>query len=166
MYALGAVAYFLLTGTPVFNGSTVMEICMKHVKEPVEPPSVRLGKPVSPAAEALILQCLAKSPAERPKDAAELLHKLETCVIEGTWTASDASVWWASHETSAPPTGSATVQHPADQATTAPDSTMAYDRGCRWNSVDSRATYSPPPFLSFFSHHRRPTSPTSGPSVS
>ena len=131
VYALGAVAYFLLTGTPVFTGSTVMEICMKHVKEAVEPPSVRMGKPVSPALEALILQCLSKTPADRPKDAAELLHKLEACAVEGTWTASDATAWWATHETTAPPPPppSATVQHPRDQVTAAPDSTMAYDRG-------------------------------------
>ena len=129
VYALGAVAYFLLTGTPVFTGSTVMEICMKHVKDPAEPPSVRLGKPVSPALEALILQCLAKAPSDRPRDAADLLHKLEACAIEGTWTASDAVTWWASHETSAPPAASATAQLPRDQATAAPDATVAFDRG-------------------------------------
>ena len=39
IYAVGAVAYFLLTGSPVFSGATVMEICMKHAKEAPEPPS-------------------------------------------------------------------------------------------------------------------------------
>jgi serine/threonine protein kinase len=128
VYALGAVAYFLLTGTPVFTGSTVMEICMKHVKEAPELPSVRLGKPVSAGLETLILQCLAKAPADRPKDAADLLQRLEACVVQGTWTASDASAWWATHETIVPTAASATVQLPRDQPTTAPDSTVAHNR--------------------------------------
>ena len=33
IYALGAVGYYLLTGTPVFDGSNVMEILQKHVAE-------------------------------------------------------------------------------------------------------------------------------------
>ena len=49
IYAIGAVGYFLLTGTPVFTGATVMEICMKHVREAPELPSVRKGQPVSAA---------------------------------------------------------------------------------------------------------------------
>src|SRR5262249_2627541 len=98
VYAVGAVGYFLLTGTPVFTGATVMEICMKHAREAPEPPSVRCGKPVSPALEALLLRCLAKTPSERPRDAAELLRELEACAVEGQWTAREAAAWWASHE--------------------------------------------------------------------
>jgi serine/threonine protein kinase len=95
VYALGAVAYYLLTGTPVFNGATVMEICMKHVREAPESPSVRLGRPVTPAFEALVLRCLAKARADRPGDAGALLRELEQCPVSGTWTADDATAWWA-----------------------------------------------------------------------
>ena len=45
IYAVGAVGYFLLTGTPVFSGKTVMEICMKHVRAIPDSPSQRLGNP-------------------------------------------------------------------------------------------------------------------------
>lgn len=97
VYALAAVGYFILTGTPVFSGSTVVDICMKHMKNTPESPSTRLGKPVSEGLEALILRCLAKAPSDRPKDAAELLQGLESCVIQGKWTAVDATAWWAGH---------------------------------------------------------------------
>ena len=60
LYAVGAVGYFLLTGTPVFTGSTVMEICMKHVQAEPQPPSLRLGRPVNASLEKLVLRCLAK----------------------------------------------------------------------------------------------------------
>jgi tRNA A-37 threonylcarbamoyl transferase component Bud32 len=101
VYAVGAVAYFMLTGSPVFTGTTVMEICMKHVRDQPEPPSVRSGKPISPALEAILLRCLAKAPAERPKNAGDLLQELEVCAVEGKWTAADAAIWWLHPEKAA-----------------------------------------------------------------
>ena len=87
VYATGAVGYYLLTGSPVFTGDSVVEICMQHVNAAPEPPSVRGDKPVSRDLEELLLRCLAKSPSDRPRDAASLLTELEACAIEGTWTA-------------------------------------------------------------------------------
>ncbi len=97
VYALAAVGYYMLTGTPVFSGSNVIDICMKHLKNVPDPPSVRLGQPVSASLEALLMRCLAKSPADRPHDAAELLQGFEACTIQGKWTTTDATAWWASH---------------------------------------------------------------------
>jgi hypothetical protein len=122
VYAVGAVGYFLLTGSPVFTGATVMEICMKHAKSAPEPPSIRTGKPVSPALEALLLRCLAKSPLDRPRDAAELLLELEACKVEGTWTAANAATWWAGA------LKSASAEPAIVQETPAPESTMAYQQ--------------------------------------
>jgi hypothetical protein len=119
VYALGAVGYFLLTGSPVFTGASVMEICMKHVQAVPEPPSARLGRPVSPGLEQLLLRCLAKSAADRPADAADLLRALEACAVAGGWTAEDAAAWWAAH---GPAAGRAPPPGPAPPAgpTTAP----------------------------------------------
>jgi len=103
VYALGAVAYYLLTGQPVFNGATVMEICMKHLREAPQPPSARLGRPITPALEALILRCLAKPRTDRPADAGELLRELTKCFVAGTWTADDAAAWWAMYAKAPPP---------------------------------------------------------------
>jgi hypothetical protein len=103
VYALGAVAYYLLTGQPVFTGSTVTEICMKHVREEPEPPSRRLGRPLTPELEALILRCLAKAPADRPKDASDLWNALDACPLNGTWTRADAEIWWTTLKTESPP---------------------------------------------------------------
>jgi hypothetical protein len=99
VYAIGAVAFFLLTGTPVFTGESVLEICMKHVQAEPESPSARAGRPISPALEKLILRCLAKSQAERPAEAAVLLRELEELVTSGRWTQDDAAAWWAANGT-------------------------------------------------------------------
>jgi serine/threonine protein kinase len=92
---VGAVGYFLLTGTPVFSGEGLIELCRKHIQEPPEPPSQRLGKPVSPAFEQLLLECLAKKREDRPASTAVLLEALETLRPEPPWTRQDAKLWWS-----------------------------------------------------------------------
>ncbi len=88
LYSLGAVGYFLLTGEPVFEGATVMEVCAQHLKEVPVPPSQRLGKPIPPALERLILQCLAKNRDKRPRNAQRMYEALALCEDFGRWTRS------------------------------------------------------------------------------
>jgi serine/threonine protein kinase len=95
VYAIGAVGYYLLTGTPVFTGRTVMDVCMKHVRAVPDPPSKRLGKPVTPGVEALILRCLAKAPKDRPPSARALMEELARCEPAQPWTSADAEAWWS-----------------------------------------------------------------------
>jgi serine/threonine protein kinase len=102
VYALGAVGYFLLTGTPVFGGESAMEICMKHTNAAPESPSARCGKPISADIEVLLLRCLAKRPVDRPRDAADLKRQLEWCVVAGGWTEQEAAAWWRDHRNAAP----------------------------------------------------------------
>ncbi len=94
IYAIGAVGYFLLTGTSVFPLGPVMEVCMKQVSQTPESLSSRLGKPISPDLESLILRCLSKPRDSRPADAQALLRELEACQISGTWMSTDAHEWW------------------------------------------------------------------------
>ena len=49
LYALGAVGYFMVTGTHVFPGRTAMEVCAHHLHSQPEPPSKRLGRAVAAA---------------------------------------------------------------------------------------------------------------------
>jgi eukaryotic-like serine/threonine-protein kinase len=98
LYALGAVGYFLLTGEPVFEGKTIMEICRHHLDTSPQPPSERLGRPIAPDLEALVLRCLAKSRDARPGDAREMSRQLEACRIEAPWTEADAEGWWKRYQ--------------------------------------------------------------------
>ena len=94
LYALGAVGYFLLTGTPVFFGSSTVEVCAHHLHTVPEPPSERAGIRLPPELDRIILQCLAKSPSDRPADVRALKRALESCPPDAAWSAADAERWW------------------------------------------------------------------------
>jgi len=81
IYAVGAVAYYLLAGTHVFDGTSAVEVCSQHLYQQPEPLSAR-GLPISAELEGVVLACLDKDPACRPQSAAELRSRIEACQIE------------------------------------------------------------------------------------
>jgi serine/threonine-protein kinase len=109
LYAVGAVGYFLLTGAPVFNGKTVVEICAHHLHTPPEPPSRRAPNPVPADLERLLLQCLAKTPADRPPDAVSLQQQLGACAAAAPWPAAQADRWWKAFRAAHPSAGDEVV---------------------------------------------------------
>jgi len=98
IYALGCVAYWLLTGQLVFDASSPMRLAIKHVKEAPEAPSTRTELPVPQWLDDLVLECLAKDPAERPQTAAELIERLNDNQIEPAWSSTRANGWWSLHK--------------------------------------------------------------------
>jgi eukaryotic-like serine/threonine-protein kinase len=94
LYAVGAVGYFLLTGTPVFDGKSAVAVCTHHLQTAPEPPSQRLGKSIAGDLEAILLSCLEKNPDSRPASARELAAALDACEDARTWTDADAEQWW------------------------------------------------------------------------
>jgi serine/threonine-protein kinase len=65
VYALGCVAYFLLTAKTPFVGDTLVEVCAQHLHTAPKPPSTLVSE-VPPELDALVLRCLEKSPELRP----------------------------------------------------------------------------------------------------
>jgi hypothetical protein len=113
LYAVAAVGYFLLTGTPPFSGNSAIEICMHHVKTPPQPPSQRVGLPIAADVEAVLLRGLAKKPADRFASAAAFAEALAACAAAGDWSLHQAEAWWAAHNA-----GVTATQHvPAGSAT-------------------------------------------------
>jgi serine/threonine-protein kinase len=95
LYSLGAVAYYLLAGADVFEGTSVMDICGQHLHQPPTPLSTR-GITIPSDLEAIVLACLEKDPAHRPQSAAELRHRLDACALDAVepWDAASAAAWW------------------------------------------------------------------------
>ncbi|HEX7170712.1 MAG TPA: serine/threonine-protein kinase, partial [Rubrobacter sp.] len=65
IYSLGATLYQAAAGEPPFSGATPIEIASQHVSKSPVPPR-QLGADVSEGLQALILDCLAKHPDDRP----------------------------------------------------------------------------------------------------
>jgi serine/threonine-protein kinase len=103
LYALGAVGYFLVSGHPPFEGSTVFEVIGHHLHTTPVPPSQRTSNPVPPDLEAVILRCLRKRPEDRPLTARALRDALQQCTTAPRWTSDDAAAWWHAFRTSRPP---------------------------------------------------------------
>ncbi len=97
LYALGAVAYFLLTGRHVFEGGTILEVCSHHLTTPPAPPSEVLGRALPVELEDLVLRCLDKDPARRPQTAAALDEALAACEQSHAWQRPEAHAWWQRH---------------------------------------------------------------------
>jgi eukaryotic-like serine/threonine-protein kinase len=130
LYAVGAVAYQLLTGHPPFEGQTIVEVCSKHLlAEPVAL-SAHAGIDVPPALEQLVLACLAKSPEARPDSAATVRDRLEaiTQTLASRWTATEARRWW---ETRAPAIVSSAQHERRKSRRSASPATIAIDLAAR-----------------------------------
>jgi eukaryotic-like serine/threonine-protein kinase len=98
LYAVGAVGYFLLTGAPVFEAGSVIELCQKHVSETPMPPSERSRTPIPSALENALLACLEKSRAKRPQTARDLAQLISRCAEATAWSIEDSDAWWGRHE--------------------------------------------------------------------
>ena len=67
VYAVGCIAYEMLTGRTVFHGATPGETMIKQVREAPRPPR-ELNPTVPEALEQVVLRCLSKPPKARPAE--------------------------------------------------------------------------------------------------
>jgi eukaryotic-like serine/threonine-protein kinase len=93
LYSIGAVAYFLLVGRPVFEGTRPMQVLVEHVRTAPTPPH-ELGAKLSEQLEALVLKALEKEPAQRPLTAEAFRAALRAAPEWGGWSHEAARRWW------------------------------------------------------------------------
>jgi serine/threonine-protein kinase len=81
IYALGCVAYEMLTGKPPFSGRSAQKVIAAQVAE--RPVPVSFARPdVSPRLEAIVMRCLEKNPDHRWQDADDLVDALDQLAAE------------------------------------------------------------------------------------
>ena len=96
IYALGCVAFWMLTGRQVFEGQNIVQIMARHIHTAPEPPSLYSLFRISAELDDIVLACLAKQPEDRPGSARELADRLAQCELHDPWSRDHAKLWWES----------------------------------------------------------------------
>ncbi len=102
LYALGGVAYYMLTGRNVFEGTNAIEICAMHLHNEPVPFSQSTARGIPPDLEAVVMACLSKQPAARPQGAAAMSVSLAACRDYGVWGQERACQWWSENQSRLP----------------------------------------------------------------
>ncbi len=97
IYALGCVAYWLLTGQLVFTADTPTALIVMHIQSAPAAPSTRTELPIPALLDEIVLSCLAKDPAARPQTARELSRRLDEVRTPNEWTQARCREWWNRH---------------------------------------------------------------------
>jgi eukaryotic-like serine/threonine-protein kinase len=120
IYALGAVAYFLLTGKPIFDGDDSLQISNQVLHAPA--PRVSAASVAVPdGLDNLIAACLEKERTRRPPSAGAVVEALDRLASRLAWTQGDAAAWWAEYRKSrgrAPRPARAAADAPNDNGAT------------------------------------------------
>jgi serine/threonine-protein kinase len=98
IYALGCVAFWLLTGRPPFEAADAMSMLMHHSNTTPLPPSTMSEESIPADVDALVLECLSKTPSLRPANADVLWERLSKLSVADRWEPRHARVWWELHD--------------------------------------------------------------------
>ena len=132
LYALGCVAWWLLTGHEVFSRDVgEAKLLHRHIYEDVPPLGQVARGWVPRELEHVLAACLAKDADQRPPDARTLAAQLKAIHIppEQAWTEEHALAWWRDyrpkHATSNLPSAQVQVIMPGSTDARAPVSTSS-----------------------------------------
>lgn len=97
IYALGCLAFWLLTAELLFNYDRPVPMAKAHVAD--QPRHVtELVADLPLELDAIVHLCLAKKPEDRPQSAAALAEQLRLVPLKVPWTAQRAEQWWVEHQ--------------------------------------------------------------------
>jgi serine/threonine protein kinase len=94
IYSVGAVAYQLLSGRPVFRSVTDLELIGQIMHGTPDPLSELVPSPIPVALEGLVMNCISRDLSLRPQSVAEILEVLESIETLPGWTQHAARAWW------------------------------------------------------------------------
>jgi serine/threonine-protein kinase len=95
IYAVGAVAFFMVTGRKVFDAADELALTTKILNEPAPRAAALAPQSVPPALDALVAACLEKRREDRPQRIGDVLAVLEALSRELPWTQADAQAAWS-----------------------------------------------------------------------
>jgi serine/threonine-protein kinase len=97
LYNVGGVAYWMLTGKPLFAGSSSLDLIIDHVNTIPAPPRELSELPIPDELDRIVMQCLEKDPNDRFQSVLELCAALEAVPLDSEWDQPRAREWWELH---------------------------------------------------------------------
>jgi serine/threonine protein kinase len=94
IYAVGALAFYLLTGRELFTAPNRLQILRDVMNKPAQRPSDVAPASIPPALDELVDRCLSKEPADRPASAQDMLASVDSIAADYAWSEEDADRWW------------------------------------------------------------------------
>ena len=98
LYAVGAVAFYLLTGTDLFVAASPMDIFRCVTSDARPRPSDRVPNGIPSELDELVFRCVAKDPAARPESARDVQIAVASIAANHVWSEEDADRWWREHQ--------------------------------------------------------------------
>ena len=95
IYAVGAVAYFLLTGKKLFEAPDDLALTTRILNEEPQRVAAVAPQPIPAELDILIAACLEKKREDRPQRIAGLVETFAALSSELRWTQREAEDWWA-----------------------------------------------------------------------
>jgi len=95
IYSVGAVAFFMLTASDLFEAADDVELAAKVLNEEARRPSAVAAQPIPVELDLLVTACLEKRREDRPQQVADLIEALDALAARLRWTRHDAGEWWA-----------------------------------------------------------------------
>ena len=95
IYALGAVAFYMLTGREVFEAEDDLALSNRVLNEDAPRPSSIATQPIPIELDLLVLACLEKDREDRPQRVSELAEAFEALAASRRWTQREAAEWWS-----------------------------------------------------------------------
>jgi len=102
IYAVGAVAFFMLSGRKIFAADDELALTSCVLNETPPRLADAAPQPVPPELDALVAACLQKQREDRPQRVTDLMEVLETLARAARWTQRDAQAAWVALESAAP----------------------------------------------------------------
>ena len=97
IYAIGAVAFFMLTGRDVFESVDDLELANKVLNDPPPRPSTAAPQPLPVELDLLVTACLEKRREDRPQRVTDLIEALDALAVRYRWSQREGAEWWAQH---------------------------------------------------------------------
>jgi serine/threonine-protein kinase len=97
IYALGAVAYVMLTGRKVFDASDELSMTSLVLNEIPPRVSKCAEQPIPPELDDLIAACLEKRRDDRPAHIDDVMQVLDAIARESPWSQRDAEAAWRAY---------------------------------------------------------------------